>query len=103
VDPLKKAKGRKIVYGGSHRWTNRSHPYRRNLLFDGKIYFRATPSRMSAIERRCGDEHDSYIASRGKKGGDDDPMHDHEVKCRNASNDLPYWMVSFLHLCKSVV
>jgi len=96
VDAQKKAKGRKIVYGGSRRWTRRNHPYRRNLEFDGKVETRSTPIRMSAEETmRCRAERDAYIGSGGKKGADSDPVHKHGVKRRSALNDLPYWTVSF--------
>jgi len=68
VDPSKKAKGRKIMHGGSHRWLDRSHPYCRNLLFDGKVDHRVAPRRMSVDERKeCGKQCHAYIANGGKK------------------------------------
>jgi len=106
LDAHKKAKGRKIVYGGSRRWTSRTHPYRRNLQFDGKVEFRATPVRMTAEQTiQCGKEREEYLANGGRKGADDDPVHEHGVKRRNALNDLPYWTVSimFYRMCMPTV
>jgi len=94
VNAEKRAKGRKIVYGGSRRWTSITHSYRRNLQFDGKVELRSPPTRMTTEEvERFGIEREAYITSGGRKGGENDPVHEHGVKHRIALNDLPYWMV----------
>jgi hypothetical protein len=46
--------GRKIVFGGSRRWTRQNHPYRRNVEFNGKDDFRGIPIRMTVKDTiRC--------------------------------------------------
>jgi len=50
---------------------------------------------MIGIQRKMsGEECNAYIAIGGRKGGDDDLVHDHGVKWSSALNNLPYWIVS---------
>jgi hypothetical protein len=56
--------GSKIVFGGSRRWTRRSHPYKRSLHFNRKVDFRAAPVRMTTEEIiRCAEAKKAYLAS----------------------------------------
>jgi hypothetical protein len=50
----KQAKGKKIIFSGGHRWTRRTHPYRRNTDFSGRQDNRLCPSRLTGEETiRC--------------------------------------------------
>jgi hypothetical protein len=48
------ARGSKVIFEGTRRWTPRHHPYHRNLQFNGKPEDRMKPVRILAMETiRC--------------------------------------------------
>jgi hypothetical protein len=66
--------GSKVIFGSGRWWTQRNHPYRRNLDFNGKTEGCAPPVRMTAAQTiQCAREKGAYIASGGRDDGKHDP------------------------------
>ena len=51
---------------------------------------------------RCADIRKEYLQGGGRKGGNDDPVHEYGVKHRSCLDALPYWQV--IHdFCHSLI
>ena len=92
-----KVKGRKTVYSGARRWTQRQHPYMQNLEFNGNVELRSPPRPMTRQETaRFGMEREEFLRNGGRYNSKDDLVQKHGMKRHSCLDELPYWQVSYL-------
>lgn len=94
----------KIVYVGARRCLPEDHAFREDLRFNGLQDKGVSNSRMTGEDvLHFAKERDSYLASRGRVEGPDDPARTHGVKKLSILFSLPYWKVSALNYSNSRV
>jgi len=100
LQPDRRCRGSKMVYGGIQRYLPRHHPYQRNKRFNDQVEHRSAPQIMSGSDIiKFAAWRQSYLDLGGKENAKADPVHCTGVKRLSSFYEfLSYWEVSIAAL-----